>query len=224
MWPVIISAFENTLVTHKHKSETKAKIQGILKDLRLNDVLILTCVYLDVLEKISHVSITFESNDTILIDITATIKCTQLELKELEGTAGTVEEFDSHMSQFKFTKYDDGQKLLVIFVKYGHMLKKPENKENIKILFEGFKNISKLSLENVASKKRNVSETLQETQTHRFESFKHDFLIKIEWIDPRNCFQDCNYGIPMIKFPSEQFKVPLANKGFDATKALTEFK
>ena len=34
MWPRIISAFVNTLVTHKHKSETKPKIQGLLKDLR----------------------------------------------------------------------------------------------------------------------------------------------------------------------------------------------
>ena len=77
IWPAIISAFENTLVTRKHKSETKAKIQGLLKDLRSYDVLSLTCVYLDILEKISPASIIFESNDKILIDITATIKCTQ---------------------------------------------------------------------------------------------------------------------------------------------------
>ena len=187
MWPAIISAFENTLVTRKHKSETKAKIQGLLKDFRSYDVLILTFVYLDILEKTSPASIIFDSNDTILIDITATIKRTQLELKELEETAGTVEEFDSHVSQFKITEYEDGQTLSGTLVKYGHMPKKPENRENIKIQFEDFKNISKLSLENVASKKRNVSEALQQTLTHRFESFKHDFFTNNEWIDPRNC-------------------------------------
>ena len=32
MRSVIILAFKNTLVTHKHKFETKAKIQGLLKD------------------------------------------------------------------------------------------------------------------------------------------------------------------------------------------------
>ena len=110
----------------------------------------------------------------------------QLELKELEETPGTVEEFDSHVSQFKITEYEDGQKLSSTLVKYGHMPKKPKNRENIKIQFEDFKNISKLSLENVASKKRNVSEALQETLTHGFESFKHDFFINNEWIDPRN--------------------------------------
>ena len=82
MWPAIISAFENTLVTRKHKSKTRAKIQGLLNDFRLY-VLILTCVYLDILEKLSPASIIFESNDTILIDITSTIKRSQLELKEL---------------------------------------------------------------------------------------------------------------------------------------------
>ena len=40
------------------------------------------------------------------------------------------------------------------------MLKKPENRENIEIRFEDFKNISKLSLDNGASKKRNVSEAI----------------------------------------------------------------
>lgn len=124
--------------------------------------------------------------------ITATIKWTQLELKELEVTAGTVEELESHMSQFKINKYQDGQKFSGTFVKYAHMLKKLENWENIEIQFGGFKNISKLSLENVASKKRNVSEAFQETLTHRFESFKHDFFINIEWIDPRNWLAECN--------------------------------
>ena len=69
-----------------------------------------------------------------------------------------------------------------------------------------------------------MSEAFQETLTHRFESFKHDFFINIEWIDPRNWLEDCNYGIPMIKLLSGQFKCPLTNKGFDATKALTELK
>ena len=104
------------------------------------------------------------------------------------------------------------------------MLEKPKNRENIKIQFEDFKNTSKLSLENVASKMMNVSQALQETLTDRFESFKHDFFINIEWIDPRNWLEDRNYGIPMIEFLSERFKRPLANKGFDSTKALTEFK
>ena len=34
MWLAIISAFEKTLVTRTHKFEEKAKIQGLLKDLR----------------------------------------------------------------------------------------------------------------------------------------------------------------------------------------------
>ena len=104
------------------------------------------------------------------------------------------------------------------------MLKKPEHREKIEIQFEGFKIISKGSLENLSNKKRNVSETLQETLSHKVESFKLDFFINIEWIDPGNWLEDKNYSIPMIEFHSEQFKVSLANKGFDATKSFTEFK
>ena len=84
------------------------------------------------------------------------------------------------MSRFKITEYEDGQKLSGSCVKYVHILKKLENRENIEIQFEDFKNISKLSSENVGNKKTNVSEALQETLTHRFESLKHDFFINIE--------------------------------------------
>ena len=63
------------------------------------------------------------------------------------------------MRRFKFTKYEDGQKLSGTFVKYGNMLKKHKNK-----------NISKRSLENVTNKSRNALETLQETLSQRFES------------------------------------------------------
>ena len=144
----------------------------------------------------------FESNDTILIDITWNVKQTQLELNKLKETAGTVEEFDSHMSWFKFTEYEDGQKFSGTFVKYGHMLYCHIYViwlyEKVEIQFEGFKIISKGSLENLSNKKRNVSETLQETLSHKVESFKLDFFINIEWIDPGNWLEDKNYSIPMI--------------------------
>ena len=79
------------------------------------------------------------------------------------------------------------------------MLKKSKNRENIEIQFESFKSISKVSLENAASKKRNILEKLHETLSRRFESFKHNLFISIAWIDPRNSLEDRNYGIPMIE-------------------------
>ena len=48
----------------------------------------------------------------------------------------------------------------------------------MEIQYEGFKNISNLSLENVANKKTNVSEALQETLSHIFESFNYGFFTK----------------------------------------------
>ena len=40
--------------------------------------------------------------------------------------------------------------------------------------------------------KRGMCQAFQETLTHRFDSFKHDFFINIEWIDPRNWLAECN--------------------------------
>ena len=48
----------------------------------------------------------------------------------------------------------------------------------MEIQYEGFKNISNLSLENVANKKTNVSEALQKTLSHIFESFNYCFFTK----------------------------------------------
>ena len=100
------------------------------------------------------------------------------------------------MSRFKFIEFEDDQKLSGSFVKYGHMLKKPENREIVEIVFR--------LLENVACEERNVSKTHKETVTHTFHSFKHDFFVNIEWIDPRNVLGR-NYGVPMIEFLSEKF-------------------
>ena len=63
--------------------------------MRWNDILISGHVYLVVFEKISPASIIFESKDTILFDIPATIERTQLELKALEETACIEDEFDN---------------------------------------------------------------------------------------------------------------------------------
>ena len=72
--------------------------------------MILTCVSLDVLEKKSPAFIILKSNNTILTDVASAVKRMQLELKLLEETADTVKEFESHVSRFKSTGYEDGQK------------------------------------------------------------------------------------------------------------------
>ena len=62
MWPAIISALENTLATRKLKSETKGKIIGFLKQMRSYAFLCLVCTYLDLLEKVTLMSLVFESD------------------------------------------------------------------------------------------------------------------------------------------------------------------
>ena len=86
-----------------------------------------------------------------------------MELKELDKTASTDKEFDGHESRSLFTEYEDGQKLSGGFVNIWSYAKKAENRENIEIQLESFKSNLKGSLENVAIKKRHVSEPLHET-------------------------------------------------------------
>ena len=67
MWPAIILAFGNIFLTRKHKSEVKAKrFQIVCFDFN-------SCL-LNALEKLSPEFTIIESNDTIIIDVSATIK------------------------------------------------------------------------------------------------------------------------------------------------------
>ena len=59
IWPAVISALDNTLVTRTHKPETKGKIIGFLRQLRSYEMLCLVCTYLDMLEKITPKSLVF---------------------------------------------------------------------------------------------------------------------------------------------------------------------
>ena len=158
MWPALISAFENTIVVRKHKPETKAKIQKLIKDLRSYELLTLACSYLDVLLKISPASLVFETESTLPTDTAAVIQRTKLELEDLEENAGTEEEFDSHLKQFSFN--EETKELKGTFVKHGDMLKLPKNRKNVTIPLENFKELNNRSLERAASKEKSSFQRL----------------------------------------------------------------
>lgn len=80
MWPAIIAALENTLAVRQYKSETKAKIQGFIKQMKSYAFLCRVCTYLDVLEKITPTSLIFEGDGLLPFEIKPVIDMSVLEL------------------------------------------------------------------------------------------------------------------------------------------------
>ena len=100
MWPALITAFENMLTYRNIKTETKAKISGLLKVLQNHRFLMLTCTYVDILEKITLLSLVYEK-DHIVTEVKPSLSTTYLELEDVIDTAGNDDEFlDSHMTKY----------------------------------------------------------------------------------------------------------------------------
>ena len=113
MWPAIVTALENTLTARKHKPDTRAKISGLVTQLRSCRFVCLTCCYLDILEKITPVSMLFEENSLLPGECSSIIRQASLELEDLYECVGTEEEMiDSHLSRFVLTEDEDGQQIL----------------------------------------------------------------------------------------------------------------
>ena len=74
MWPAIVIALENTLTVHKHKPDTRAKISGLVTQLRSYKFICLTCCYLDILEKITPVLMLFEENSLLPRECSSVIR------------------------------------------------------------------------------------------------------------------------------------------------------
>ena len=88
MWPAIVVTLEDTIVVQHHKAETKAKINGFLKQLKDYQTLCNTCVYLDVLEKMLSVALIFEEENLLPFEVKPLIKRCLLELEDLVECLG----------------------------------------------------------------------------------------------------------------------------------------
>ena len=124
MWPAIVIALENTLTACKHKPDTRAKISGLVTQLHSYKCICLTCCYLDILEKITPVSMLFEENSSSPGECSSIIRQASIELEDMYECIGTEEEMiDSHLSRFILTEDEDGQQILKSqFSKHSHML------------------------------------------------------------------------------------------------------
>ena len=101
MWQVLITAFENILAYCKIKAETKAKMSGLLKVLRNYEFVMLTCAYIDILEKITLFSLGYEKDHLLVTEVKPSLSTTYLELEDVTDTTGNHDKFlDSHMAKY----------------------------------------------------------------------------------------------------------------------------
>lgn len=226
MWPALISAFDNTLVTRQHKGETRAKIMGFLKQLRSYRILCAVCCHLDLLEKITPASLVFECDGLLPGDIAATIQMTCLELEDLAENIDTPEELlDSHLSRFQFNYDDDGNVYLQsTYVKHGDMLKKAANRESMEIKFENFTEVNQQSMSAASREKKKIAEKLVETLQERFAGFKDPIFKHMLWFNPLNWTDEKEYGRDQISSLYEHFEVPFLNTNYDHSKIFPEWK
>ena len=227
MWPAIITALENTIVVRKHKPETKAKIQGFLKQLKSYPFLCTVATYLDILEKTTPTSLVFEGDGLLPFEVKPTTDLTVSELEDLIKCSGSDEEelSDSHLSRFQFATDDEGVNTLsVSFAKPNNMLRKSENREYKVIDFENFTQINVSSMLNASEIKKSVAQDLILCLRERFASFDEPIFANMEWYDPTKWIDDINYGKDQTEALSEHFKVALSHTTFNLKIVFAEWK
>ena len=123
----------------------------------------MVCCYLDILEKVTPASLVCEGEGLLPSEIKPTVEQTKLDLEDLASSAGTPDELlDSHLSRYQITVDDDGENRLDIkFVKPGHLLRKPQNREYTTITMERMTGLNEESMLNASIKK--ISTTINHT-------------------------------------------------------------
>ena len=88
-------------------------------------MLCLVCTYLDMLEKITPMSLVFEGDGLLPFEVKSAIALTELELHEIVDDLEIDDKLlDSHLSHFLLSTQGDGEvELSASYVRKDHMLK-----------------------------------------------------------------------------------------------------
>ena len=116
----------------RRKGEMMAKLTGVLKKLRDYRVMCNVAVYLDILEKLSPLSLIFEQKTLMLHEVKPAVQLTTSNLNDLSEE--TVDDLiDSSLLKFKIKDENDFATLESMYLKAGHELKNPSNRESIEV-------------------------------------------------------------------------------------------
>ena len=82
VWSSFIKAYENVISDENTKSETRAEVTGLLKKFKNYNYVTMTCLYLDILEKIVPASKVFEGERLLPFEVKASIQTTIADLTD----------------------------------------------------------------------------------------------------------------------------------------------
>ena len=225
MWPALITAFQNTLAYHKIKAETKAKISGLLKVLQNYEYVMLTCAYVDILEKIVLLSLVYEKDHLLITEVKPSLSTTYLELEDIIDTGSNDDKFlNSHMAKYRYEEKEGEISLSANYIKHNHMLRKLANQEYTTIHLEGFTNVGERARQRASNKKKEVSEALIEMLKAHFISFEDPIFDEMKWIELKNWEATAENEINSITTVADRFEIPLSLTNFDKESAVKEWK
>ena len=229
-WPIFQVTCENAVAqvgARSYKAQTKAKISGFLNKFRDYRLLLLTAMYLDLLEKVSPLSKVFEAENILPCEVNVSVQTTVLELQDLADVAGTDEELlDSHFTKFNNIESNDGGEkfLRVERIRRGDMRKKPVNRGTVELVITNLSHATENIVANVRQQKKYVALKWIEVIQERFSDFRENVFREMEWLDRSSWTDAIDYGDNQILTVSTDFDSPLTFAGFDIDAVLKEWK
>ena len=221
MWPAFDMAYENIKADPKTRNETKAKVTGLLKKFKNYRFLVLSCVYLDLLEQTTPVSKIFESNSLLPFEVKPLVKTAIFNLSDQIEDSDML---DSHLQRFKRNN-DDKTVIKSQYDKKGDKSRNAQNRQQVTITFKDLTFLNDETLDGVQHAKIKAAQELIETLTARFESFDNEEVFNcMNWFNPQNWSDEKDYGLDEILEFSNQFNEPLAEAGYDHSKITQEWK
>ncbi|XP_050392676.1 uncharacterized protein LOC126811174 [Patella vulgata] len=223
-WIVLVQTFEDC-IEHSRLSNISAKLCGVLKKLKDYSFLV-TCVqYLLILDNVSKMSLTLETEDIIITEVMPAVEKTKTRLDELVNDADDCTPEDL-VKPFVFKvstsvpEPDATYTLEKNLLKRGHKKRKPENREHIQLFMQitGIKHAEK-----VKDIVRGGVNDLNKCLNDRFSSFKTPLFDNMNWLNPAN-WVDFDKKLKSVELVAEHFKETLEFTGFDDSKLKREFK
>lgn len=215
-WLILLQTLENTIASKGSSSE--AKLRGILKKLKNAEFLSSACVYREILDILSRLSLQFEREDLLIIDIVPALEEAKSRLQELQekDPLALVES-----AGFTF----EGSEVKRSVLKQGHMRRKVENREYTELRYSaGMTNVERVEAQ--ASKLLSDAIPLTiGTLDKRFKSLcENEILQNTKWVNPANWHENPQEDWKSVSSFAEAFKSTLKENRFCPEKLSREWK
>ena len=138
-YPAIITAFLNG-IAQGYKKEMVAKMKGVIKKMQSHKFLLNLCVYVDILESVSILSLQFERNLLMAFEVRLELEKALSRLEEMRDETEE-EAIDSCIKKFSIKDEFDLVTLTAEYPKAGHERKKIGNQEYTEVELDTMTNI-----------------------------------------------------------------------------------